>query len=35
VLSPIRRLLPSTGMLDLSPLLLLFGIALLMRVVMV
>jgi len=35
VLAPIRRLLPSTGMLDLSPLILLLGIALLMRVVMV
>jgi YggT family protein len=34
VLAPIRRLLPSTGMLDLSPLILLLGIALLMRVVM-
>ncbi len=35
VLAPIRRLLPSTGMLDLSPFILLLGIALLMRVLMV
>jgi YggT family protein len=35
VLAPIRRLLPRTGSLDLSPLILLLGLALLMRVVMV
>jgi YggT family protein len=35
VLAPVRRMLPRTGMLDLSPLVLLLGLALLMRVVMV
>jgi len=34
VLAPIRNVLPRTGMLDLSPLVLLLGLGLLMRVVL-
>ena len=34
VLAPIRKVLPRTGMLDLSPLVLLLGLGLLMRIVM-
>ena len=34
VLAPIRKVLPRTGMLDLSPLVLLLGLGLLMRIVL-
>lgn len=34
VLAPIRNVLPRTGMLDLSPLLLLLGLGILMRVIL-
>jgi YggT family protein len=33
-LAPIRRVLPSTGMFDLSPLILLLGLGLILRVVL-
>jgi YggT family protein len=33
-LAPIRRVLPSTGMFDFSPLILLLGLGLLMRVIL-
>jgi YggT family protein len=33
-LAPIRRVLPSTGMLDLSPLILLLGLGLVLRIVL-
>jgi YggT family protein len=35
VLAPVRRVLPQTGSLDLSPLLVLLGLGILMRVVQV